>query len=133
VKRSACQEWSERAYNRLIVEASYRLPASPTVRGLSVPLTIERIWAGTPFVPETYFSWALCQLNACRSEPRSWRRGMRYHAIGLIRRKLGQWAAQHPRNYRHRATLVEAEWLRYRGQACANATGFVAITPSFER
>lgn len=108
------QARNEHAYYLLLVAASYRLAPPPDVLGLRVPLTIERIWAGTPFVPETYFSWALCLLNAARAGARAWLPGTLAYKVGLMRRRLEGWVSRYPRNHRHRATLLAAEWLRRR-------------------
>jgi hypothetical protein len=106
---------STQAYYRLILEATYRLPASRGTRSIAVPLTIERIWAGTVFVAETYFSWALCAINSARAGLPSWRRLTIGPEIGLIRRRLRHMAARCPVNHGHRTALVEAEWRRYKG------------------
>jgi hypothetical protein len=107
---------STEAYYRLILEATYRLPASRATRSIRVPLTIERIWAGTVFVAETYFSWALCAINTARARLPSWRRLTIGPEIGLIRRRLRRMAARCPANHGHRTALVEAEWRRYKGR-----------------
>ncbi len=107
---------STQAYYRLLLEATYRLPASRGTRSIGVPLTIERIWAGTVFVAETYFSWTLCAINTARAGLPVWRRLTVGSEIGIIRRRLRRMAVRCPVNHGHRIALVDAEWRRYKGR-----------------
>ncbi|HKB13419.1 MAG TPA: protein kinase [Vicinamibacterales bacterium] len=107
---------SARRYYQLIVNATYREPPATAARFVTVPLTIERMWAGTPYVVETFVSWILCAINGARRGLPWWRRAVFPAEIGLIMRRLRAIATRSPENHGYRLALAEAEWARYTGR-----------------
>lgn len=103
-------------YYRLIVDATYRRPTSGHARSIGFPLAIGRMWAGTPYVVENYFSWLMCTINAAREGLPWWRRATLGREVAYISGRLRAMATRNPRNHAHRVTLVEAEWCRYNGR-----------------